>query len=121
MFNSLGLEEESYVGSESYVMSTKRPYPGDMTWSPQSRSMAKRQLKNKLCLQDKLESISIEKNESEDWPIYPKRKQTAKAQCGFWHGEDANVVTLHDICKNLHCETPHKNESYFAGRALHGI
>ena len=68
MFNSLGLEEESNEGSDSYVMSnTNRwPYHGDITWSPQSRNMIKNQLKKKLCLQDNLQSINVDESDNND-------------------------------------------------------
>ena len=68
MFNSLGLEEESNEGSDSYVMSTttSRPYHGNITWSPQSRNMIKNKLKNKLCLQDNLQPINVDKSDNND-------------------------------------------------------
>nr|XP_012216560.1 PREDICTED: A disintegrin and metalloproteinase with thrombospondin motifs 7-like [Linepithema humile] len=51
----------------------------------------------------------------------PGREWTAKAQCELLlRNKNANVVTLHDICKSLQCETPHKNTYYFTGPALAG-
>nr|XP_012235889.1 PREDICTED: A disintegrin and metalloproteinase with thrombospondin motifs 4-like [Linepithema humile] len=51
----------------------------------------------------------------------PGRDWTAKAQCQlFLRDKDANVVTLHDICQVLQCETPHENGYFFAGAALDG-
>lgn len=102
------------------------PYKG-VKWSPFSRERIKITLKDKRCLQEhtKLQNIRYYDHyafNNTTCHEYPGRKKTAKEQCELYlHDENANVVTLHNICKNLECETPHRNNSYFAGRALNGM
>jgi len=139
MFNSLGLihDDKEDIVDDVYIMSNIRPYYGRNIWSPLSQRTIKQLLETKSCLRDKqnfdlkkMENIHNNKsndkkdNNDDNKPfIYdvPGREQTAKAQCELFLSDvDANVVTLHDICENLQCETPHKNKSYFAGPALNG-
>ncbi|XP_012230166.2 A disintegrin and metalloproteinase with thrombospondin motifs adt-2-like isoform X1 [Linepithema humile] len=136
--NLLGLEPDGQQEDE-YIMSRARPYPSSVTWSPDNRERIKTLLETKSCLRDntrrkKLDDDDDDNNDDYDdnWstsdifqdPQYyglPGREWTAKAQCElFLRDKDANVVTYHDTCQNLHCETPHKNKSYFAKRALNG-
>jgi len=120
-----------------YIMSPIRPYRGENIWSPLSRRKIKQVLQTKLCLQERQDNDILKReykhknnNDNDDNQLtYPHlfyfdilgREQTAKAQCEIFLSDiDANVVTLHDICQHLQCETPHKNEFYIAGRALNG-
>ncbi|XP_012229255.2 A disintegrin and metalloproteinase with thrombospondin motifs adt-2-like isoform X1 [Linepithema humile] len=116
-------------GKNSYIMSNLVRGVTDLQWSKYSHDLIKPLLKQMYlsCLRES-DDIDI----YDDWwtsdifdnPLYyglPGRKWTAKAQCEqFLRDENANVVTLHDICQNLQCETPNKAESYFTARALNG-
>ena len=130
MFNSLGLEHDPEQECATYVMCPVDKSYKRVKWSTFSRDKIKSTLEQKLCLLDtNTQNIdyddhywAINASENSICENYPGRKQTAKAQCeSFLHDdEDTNVVTLHDICKNLQCKTPHNNTVYFAGRALNG-
>jgi len=55
MFDSLGLPddgEDDDIVDDVFIMSPVRPYHGEITWSPLSRSVIKPLLETKLCLQD---------------------------------------------------------------------
>ncbi|XP_067212076.1 A disintegrin and metalloproteinase with thrombospondin motifs adt-2-like isoform X2 [Linepithema humile] len=139
----LGLEPDGEQNDETMnnvpIMSRVRPYRGNITWSPKSREKIKIQLKKKSCLRDNMKRKKLVDNDDgnnddydDNWATsdilqdsqyygLPGREWTAKAQCElFLRDKDANVITLHGICQNLQCETPHKNKSYFSGRALNG-
>ena len=134
MFNSLGLKHDSPEKCGMYVMCKCKECQlniNQIKWSLNSSMQLKSNLKYQTCLLDhtKLQDIDYDDNY---WSVhefynltcddYPGREQTAKAQCeSFMHDdENANVVTLHDICKHLECEAPHRRSSLFFGRALNG-
>ena len=133
MFNRLGLSHD-YEKCSRYVMCIDRINELDtnkIKWSLNSSVELKSNLKYQLCLlnQTQLQNIDYD---GHLWPEhafnnrtcydYPGRKQTAKAQCESFMRDDENatVVTLHDICKHLECETPHRKASIFFGHALNG-
>ncbi|XP_012232663.2 A disintegrin and metalloproteinase with thrombospondin motifs adt-2-like isoform X1 [Linepithema humile] len=106
-----------------YLMSPRMHYQGQRTWSMCSRNTAKLLWKTKECLRDntRLENLADVALDHSRYHDLPGRKWTAKAQCElFFRDNDANVVTLLDICKTLECETPNKSKSYFTGSALEG-
>nr|XP_012218082.1 PREDICTED: uncharacterized protein LOC105669606 isoform X1 [Linepithema humile] len=106
------------------VMSPYRYFRGYVTWSNHSRKQIEKLWERKPCLRYHTTSKNINNAYALDHSRYhdlPGREWTAKAQCELFLGdENANVVTLHDICQTLQCETPHNNQSYFAGPALDG-
>ncbi|XP_012229234.2 A disintegrin and metalloproteinase with thrombospondin motifs adt-2-like isoform X1 [Linepithema humile] len=116
--------------TDTYIMSPAPQRFSELKWFVYSQNTIKSSLKRKSCLREIDDSIYVDGYD--DWwtsdifdnPLYhglPGRKWTAKAQCEqFLRDENANVVTLHDICQNLQCETPHKNGSYFTVPALNG-
>ena len=103
-------------------MSNQRHYKNQITWSECSRDVAKELWRTKTCLLDHTNQEN--RKDALDHSRYhdlPGREWTAKAQCElFLRDKDANVVTLHDICQILQCETPKKNGYFFAGPALDG-
>ena len=129
MFDSLGLKQDLDKICTTYVMCDEDLSYEGIKWSTLSRDTIKSTLEKKRCLLDHTNTQNIDYDDTY-WTInaseesicenYPGRKQTAKAQCESFLHDDANVVTLHDICKNLQCKTPHNNTVYFAGRALNG-
>ncbi|XP_067203456.1 A disintegrin and metalloproteinase with thrombospondin motifs 19-like [Linepithema humile] len=113
---------DSTCANGKYIM-TDWQYPrGQVTWSECSRNIAKKLRKRKSCLLNHARRDILE--DALDHSRYhdlPGRQWTAKAQCElFLRDKDANVVTLHDVCQVLQCETPHKIEYFFAGPALDG-
>nr|XP_012214602.1 PREDICTED: A disintegrin and metalloproteinase with thrombospondin motifs 12-like [Linepithema humile] len=141
--NLLGLasDEEQideYMNDVS-IMSRVRPYRENIIWSSKSRQEIKIQLEKKSCFRDNMKRKKLDDNDEDNNDDYDYnwstsdifqdsqyydllgREWTAKAQCElFLRDKDANVVTYHDTCQNLQCETPQKNKFYFAGRALNG-
>ncbi|XP_012228906.2 A disintegrin and metalloproteinase with thrombospondin motifs adt-2-like isoform X1 [Linepithema humile] len=126
----LGLRHD-FDETDTYIMSPAPQRFSEIKWSMYSHNTIKSSLKRKSCLRETDDSIYVDDYDDDWWtsdifdnPLYyglPGRKWTAKAQCQlFLDDENANVVTLHDICQNLQCETPHKNESYFTAGALSG-
>nr|XP_012230171.1 PREDICTED: A disintegrin and metalloproteinase with thrombospondin motifs 2-like isoform X2 [Linepithema humile] len=119
----LGMEHESKCEEYKYVMSPKRSYRGQVTWSECNRNITKELWKTKSCLRDRMRPKYLDDVYALDHSRYhdlPGRKWTAKAQCElFFHDKDASVVTLFDICQILQCDSPRKN-TYFSGPALDG-
>ncbi|XP_067212643.1 A disintegrin and metalloproteinase with thrombospondin motifs 7-like isoform X1 [Linepithema humile] len=116
---------ESYNNADNVnipVMSPYRYFRGHVTWSKRSRNKIERLWERKPCLRDDTTSENITNAYALDHSRYhelPGREWTAKAQCELYLGDkNANVVTLHDICQTLQCETPRR--TYFAGPALEG-
>nr|XP_012219522.1 PREDICTED: A disintegrin and metalloproteinase with thrombospondin motifs 19-like [Linepithema humile] len=104
-----------------YIMSDIKFYRGQATWSKCSRKYITEKWETDNCF-DYMKSDDIENRSALDHYFdLPGREWTAKAQCElFLRDMDANVVTLHDTCQVLQCETPHKNNYFFAGPALDG-
>ncbi|XP_067208711.1 A disintegrin and metalloproteinase with thrombospondin motifs 7-like [Linepithema humile] len=118
----LGLTHDAENSGDryEYIMSTYDANKSRVAWSKQSRKAIKRFPFK--CLQD---HVRLEDDtyvfESRSYHNLPGREWTAKAQCElFLRDEEANVVTLNDICQNLQCEIPYKNTYYFTGPALAG-
>nr|XP_012233686.1 PREDICTED: uncharacterized protein LOC105678717 [Linepithema humile] len=95
-----------------YIMTDWLYHRGQITWSECSRNSAKKLWKTKECLLDRTRRENPADPYALDHLRYhdlPGREWTAKAQCElFLRDNDANVVTLDDICQVLQCETPHK-------------
>jgi len=56
MFDSLGLPDdgkEDDIVDDVFIMSPVRPYHGEITWSPLSRSVIKQLLEARSCLRDR--------------------------------------------------------------------
>ncbi|XP_067203997.1 uncharacterized protein [Linepithema humile] len=115
---------DSTCQNGKYMMADKLFLLGQTTWSECSRNVTKELWKTKQCLLDHTRRENTEDPNALDHSRYhdlPGRQWTAKAQCElFLRDKDANVVTLHDICQVLQCETPHENKYFFAGPALDG-
>ncbi|XP_067210451.1 A disintegrin and metalloproteinase with thrombospondin motifs adt-2-like [Linepithema humile] len=125
----LGMEHDngsidSTCPNGKYIMSDWQYLRGQVTWSACSRNITKNLWKEKPCLFD-----HTRREETDDpyvlghsrYHNLPGREWTAKAQCElFLRDKDANVVTLHDVCQVLQCETPDRNRNFFAGPALDG-
>nr|XP_012235890.1 PREDICTED: A disintegrin and metalloproteinase with thrombospondin motifs 12-like isoform X1 [Linepithema humile] len=115
---------DSTCANGKYIMSEWYFSRGQIAWSECSRNIAKELWKTKECLFDHTRRENTENPNALDHSRYhdlPGREWTAKAQCQlFLRDKDANVVTLHDICQVLQCETPHKYGYFFAGPALDG-
>nr|XP_012217909.1 PREDICTED: A disintegrin and metalloproteinase with thrombospondin motifs 7-like [Linepithema humile] len=130
--NLLGLDFdkdpfESYTNADDVnitVMSPYRYFWGYVTWSNRSRNQMEKLWERKPCLRDGTTSENIDDASAFDHSRYhnlPGREWTAKAQCVIYlRDNDANLVTLRDICQTLECEAPYKNKSYFVGPALDG-
>jgi len=130
LFNSLGLlHDVDSIDTKpgdglKYIMSS--PYHTKkriIEWSQGSRNKIKGLWERKKCLRDSIRSESVDAYVIDNLRYHNLlgREWTAKAQCEvFLRDKDANVVTLHDICRILQCETPH-DTYYFAGPALDGM
>nr|XP_012229981.1 PREDICTED: A disintegrin and metalloproteinase with thrombospondin motifs 7-like isoform X1 [Linepithema humile] len=125
--HALGMRHDSIpCDTKKYIMSSQYYYD-QTTWSKCSRDTVKK-LWNELgkkhgknCLRDRTTPEELERYDHSRYHNLPGREWTAKAQCEIYFGDkDANVVSLHDICKMLQCETSHKDESTFTGPALEG-
>lgn len=107
-------------------MSSHSTRYGQPIWSECNSKNTKYLWNTKRCLRDRTKPVNYYNDQSQfDYSPYntlPGRKWTAKAQCEiFFRDEDANVVSLIDICKALQCETSKENgNSYFTGPALEG-
>ncbi|XP_067215028.1 uncharacterized protein [Linepithema humile] len=114
----------STCAKSRYIMTDFQYLRGQVTWSECSRNITKNLRKRKPCLLDHTRREETENPYALGHSRYhdlPGREWTAKEQCElFLRDKDANVVTLHDICQVLQCETPRKNEYFFAGPALDG-
>nr|XP_012230105.1 PREDICTED: A disintegrin and metalloproteinase with thrombospondin motifs 17-like isoform X2 [Linepithema humile] len=129
--HALGMQDDSIpCETKKYIMSSQFysyvPYSyGQATWSECSRDTVEK-LWNELgtehgknCLRDR--TTLKNRNDHSRYHDLPGREWTAKAQCEIYFGDkDANVVSLHDICKTLQCEAPDENEYTFTGPALEG-
>ncbi|XP_067213566.1 A disintegrin and metalloproteinase with thrombospondin motifs adt-1-like isoform X2 [Linepithema humile] len=123
--NKKGMEHDSDYATpchkDNYIMSASQLNQGQMTWSECSREVVKN-IWYGSCLRDYTSSENL-KNKLNHLRYHdlPGRQWTAKAQCEiYFRDEDANVVTLLDICKILQCETPHKKGIYLTGPSLEG-
>ncbi|XP_067213551.1 A disintegrin and metalloproteinase with thrombospondin motifs adt-2-like isoform X2 [Linepithema humile] len=119
----LGMRHDSMpCDIHEYIMSPFKLKRGQITWSECSRGVAENLWHRKKCLRDRTRPANL--GDAYDHSCYddlPGREWTAKAQCEiFFHDEDANVVSLLDICKTLECESPHYNLHSFTGPALEG-
>ncbi|XP_067208706.1 A disintegrin and metalloproteinase with thrombospondin motifs 7-like [Linepithema humile] len=131
--HALGLTHDSKnstdIYAREYIMAAYTSNQSQISWSEHSHKEMRWLLWSEdithlsySCLRDHVRSED-DTYVFESWSYHnlPGREWTAKAQCElFLRDEDANVVTLHDICQNLQCETPHKNIYYFTGPALAG-
>ena len=104
-------------------------YKKSMQWSSNEIYQMQSFADKKHCLRDypKPKNLNCSKwstdtsNSVESYEL-PGRTYNAKQQCMFLLGdENANVVTLHDVCKDLQCEIHYDNKSYFFGRPLNGM
>ena len=127
MLYSLGLPYDLGTNSQPFIMSyDDESYRFDnKSWSSKSRNVIKEVLEDKLCLREDKRLRDFDSpykfDNSEFHSDLPGRKETAKAQCELiLKNQNANVVTLHDVCQNLQCETPHTNKVYFFEGALEG-
>lgn len=127
MFSSLGIDHDQVLipctESDEFLMSSKRTYQGQITWSECSREIAKTLWNTKTCLRDRTRPENFNDTYDHYSRYYdsPGREWTAKAQCEiYFRDEDANVISLFDICKTLQCETPHQDGSNLTGPALEG-
>ncbi|XP_067217200.1 A disintegrin and metalloproteinase with thrombospondin motifs 19-like isoform X2 [Linepithema humile] len=128
--NILGItEDKSYFtpncADGQYIMSNLKNFRHQRTWSECSRKTAKELWNTKPCLRDRTRTEDLDVTNDLDHSRYhevPGREWTAKAQCELYLRDiDANVVTLHDICKILQCELYYKYKgNFFAGPALDG-
>ncbi|XP_012230637.1 A disintegrin and metalloproteinase with thrombospondin motifs 7-like [Linepithema humile] len=95
---------------DKYVMGFNPIRRGQITWSNCSRNIIEKKDVDKWCLEQQNRSKYLD----DAYAFYhlhyhdlPGREWTAKAQCElYFRDHDANVVTLHDICDTLECETP---------------
>jgi hypothetical protein len=130
--------------SKDHIMSSKQGFRGGTTWSVCSRQTAEKLWQTKHCLLNQLSGSSnytlyqLRHRNETDIMIstynndYNKREWTAKRQCElFLRDKSAIVVTLHDACQSLQCESPNRtqwfstdiilnNYYYFVGPALDG-
>ncbi|XP_012234414.2 A disintegrin and metalloproteinase with thrombospondin motifs 2-like [Linepithema humile] len=113
---------DSTCAKDKYMMADLQYRRGQIAWSECSRNIAKELWKAQPCLRDHTRRKILEDGlEHSSYRDLPGRNWTAKAQCQlFLRDKDANVITLHDICQVLQCETPHENKYFFAGPALDG-
>ncbi|XP_012227150.1 A disintegrin and metalloproteinase with thrombospondin motifs 7-like [Linepithema humile] len=127
--NVLGIElDDSFTNpmcaKSTHIMRNALYYRNQGTWSECSRKTAKELWNTKLCLRDRSRMKVLDDANELDHSRYhdlPGREWTAKAQCELYLlDKDANVVTLHDICQTLQCESPYHNTYFFAGSALDG-
>ena len=95
-------------------------------WSLSNRILMNLTLENKWCLKDQMQHDYLDSlftyasNTSLHSQNLSGRKCSAKKQCeSLLHDENANVITLHDICQYLQCESSHKTY-LFPGRMLQG-
>lgn len=105
-------------------MSSVYDYQGKTDWSNCSRHVAKNLWQEKNCLRDQPDSVITNRYKITGLRSNNSilKKWTAKRQCElFFRDNNANVVTLHDACISLQCETPLKTGYYFTGPALSGI
>ncbi|KAL0132957.1 hypothetical protein PUN28_000590 [Cardiocondyla obscurior] len=121
--HNLGMPHDSSDNAcprDGYIMSPSRGVRGETIWSACSRQVAETLSQTKICLLDQPEP----RNASNDHSRYrdlPGREWNAKRQCELLlRDKDADVVTLHEACQSLQCETPHRSGYYFAGPALDG-
>nr|XP_012229702.1 PREDICTED: A disintegrin and metalloproteinase with thrombospondin motifs 16-like isoform X1 [Linepithema humile]XP_012229703.1 PREDICTED: A disintegrin and metalloproteinase with thrombospondin motifs 16-like isoform X1 [Linepithema humile] len=124
--NSLADEKTEYVMPPQCDPYLPHSY-GQPTWSECNRDTIEK-LWNELgkehgknCLRDRTTPEKLERYDHSRYHNLPGKEWTAKAQCELYFGDkNANVVSLHDVCKMLQCETSHKDESTFTGPALEG-
>ncbi|XP_067213581.1 A disintegrin and metalloproteinase with thrombospondin motifs adt-2-like isoform X2 [Linepithema humile] len=116
----LGIEHDSMpCDIDKYIMSHRKLYQGQVTWSECSRNTVEELWTAQKCLGDRTRSKDV--YDHSRYHDLPGRQWTAKAQCEiYFRDNDANVVSLLDICKTLQCELFNKNGSYFTGPALEG-
>nr|XP_012220755.1 PREDICTED: A disintegrin and metalloproteinase with thrombospondin motifs 2-like [Linepithema humile] len=102
-----------------YIMSSFRLHQGQVTWSECSRDTVEKLWTAQKYFKDR--TRSIHEYDHSRYHDLPGREWTAKIQCEiYFRDNDANVVSLLDICKTLQCETPNKKGFYFTGPALEG-
>ncbi|XP_012221049.1 A disintegrin and metalloproteinase with thrombospondin motifs adt-2-like [Linepithema humile] len=121
----LGMKHDSdYIkpcDTNKYIMSSRISNQGQLTWSECSRNIAEGLWKTKKCLRDGSKNLENAYDHNTQYQNLPGRQWSAKAQCEiFFHDEDANVVSLLDVCKTIQCETLHDNLNFFTGPALEG-
>nr|XP_012220600.1 PREDICTED: A disintegrin and metalloproteinase with thrombospondin motifs 18-like [Linepithema humile] len=115
--------DEKYISpchKLNYIMSSMHLHFGQITWSNCSRNIARVLFYTKPCLRDHTINL-IDAYDHSYYHDLPGREWTAKEQCEiYFRDNDANVVSLLDICKSLQCELFNKKKSYFTGPALEG-